>query len=431
MTLNRHISIGLIFFFSLANHVVGTTYEVGPDTPLTVDQAIDAAAPGDIIYLDGGRYMLDHSITIAKSGTQDNPISLVAAPGETPILDFRNNPRHANRPQPRDNDSIAATGDAVGLLVTGDWWHIKGLTVYNAPYYGVRVYGSNNIFEQLSLTKNHAAGLEITGKDGRIPSHNLVLNCDSYLNSDRQTNGEDADGFAAKFETLGPGNVFRGCRAWYNSDDGFDFWHAANPVLVEHTWVFENGWKRDEFNIPSGTYRGDGMGFKLGQDASRITLNNVVAWHNKGFGIDDNGNRNPKGCIINHATVINNAKYFSIQVSLNDGQPHTIKNSIAFEVSESGFTEFRGNVDDTHNTWNGMPVSKDDFLSFDSTLLFKPRNADGTLPVTQFLRLTPDSNLVDAGVDVGLPYHGSAPDLGAFELTDEPLSNVVDWGIEQ
>ena len=31
------------------------------------------------------------------------------------------------------------------------------------------------------------------------------------------------------------------------------------------------------------------------------------------------------------------------------------------------------------------------------------------------LRLAPSSRLIDAGTDVGLPYHGSAPDLGAFE----------------
>ncbi len=155
-----------ILCLSLTNTVFGDTYNVAPDSSFTLDQAIDAAAPGDIIYMSSGTYMLDHSINITKSGTQDNPISLFAVPGETPILDFSNNPRHANRPQPRDNDSIAATGDAVGLLVTGGWWHFKGLTVYHAAYYDVRVYSSNNVVEQLSLTKSNASGLEITGKDG-------------------------------------------------------------------------------------------------------------------------------------------------------------------------------------------------------------------------------------------------------------------------
>jgi len=35
--------------------------------------------------------------------------------------------------------------------------------------------------------------------------------------------------------------------------------------------------------------------------------------------------------------------------------------------------------------------------------------------VLDFLRLAPGSTLIDAGVDVGLPYESAAPDLGAFE----------------
>jgi hypothetical protein len=40
------------------------------------------------------------------------------------------------------------------------------------------------------------------------------------------------------------------------------------------------------------------------------------------------------------------------------------------------------------------------------------------LPDITYLRLVSGSNLRNAGVDLGLPYDGSAPDLGAFESTD-------------
>jgi hypothetical protein len=33
-----------------------------------------------------------------------------------------------------------------------------------------------------------------------------------------------------------------------------------------------------------------------------------------------------------------------------------------------------------------------------------------------FMRLKAGSGLIDAGIDIGLPFHGKAPDLGAFEL---------------
>jgi hypothetical protein len=38
------------------------------------------------------------------------------------------------------------------------------------------------------------------------------------------------------------------------------------------------------------------------------------------------------------------------------------------------------------------------------------------LPALDFLRLKAGSHLIDAGVDVGLPFNGTAPDLGAFEF---------------
>ncbi len=389
----------------------------------TFDHAIDVAGPGDTIYVRGGTYLLDDSIEISKAGTPGNPIRLWACDAEVPILDFSNNPRHANPPQPREDDTVAGTSDALGLYVAsgGDWWHIRGLIVQNAPYYGVRVYGSHNVFERLVLRDNQAAGLEITGKEGWTPSHNLVLNCDSYLNFDPQTNGEDADGFAAKFDTLGPGNVFRGLRAWSNSDDGYDFWHATHPVLIERCWSFDNGYFRPEWQDEvSGSWRGDGLGFKLGQDAAELVLHRVVAFGNKAFGIDENGNGSAGGVDINHATLVNNAKNGNpLQIQLNDGRPHTVRNSIAFDVDGSGVTDLSPAVNDAYNSWNGIGVTAADFVSIDMDQLMidatGPRTPDGRLPDIG-LRLDPASDLIDAGADVGLPYCGAAPDLGAFEV---------------
>jgi len=355
-----------------------------------------------------------------KAGTPENPIRLWAMPGETPILDFSGNPLAP--PQPRLGDE-GPVNDAVGIHVAvgGNWWHLQGLTIQNAPYYGVRVYGSHNIFEQLTLRHHKASGLEITGKEGLAPSHNLVLNCDSYLNFDPQSNGEDADGFAAKFDTLGPGIVFRGLRAWSNADDGFDFWHAAAGVLVEDCWSFDNGFKRPQWAPQTkGSWGGDGMGFKLGQAAGPMVLNRVVAWGNKAYGIDENGNGHPQGVIIGNATLVNNAKDGNpVQISLDDGMPHTVTNTVAFDLDGSGVTSFKGPVRHTFNTWNGIGVSAADFESLDQDVLFAagtaPRNADGSLPVLG-LRLAPGSRLIDAGSNVGLPYLGAAPDLGAFEF---------------
>tara|TARA_R110002072_G_scaffold284006_1_gene447787 strand:+ start:7505 stop:8812 length:1308 start_codon:yes stop_codon:yes gene_type:complete len=388
----------------------------------TFDHAIRIAEAGDTIFVRGGKYTLSHGIEISNAGAEGRPINLWAHQAENPLLDFATNPRHSNPPQPRMNDAIAATKSAVGIHVSGggDWWHIKGLTIENAPYYGVRVYGSNNVFEELVLRGNKASGLEITGKSGCTPSNNLVLNCDSYFNFDPQSNGEDADGFGAKFDGLGPGNVFRGLRAWSNADDGYDFWHAAHPVLVEDCWAFDNGFFRPEWTMQvSGSWQGDGMGFKLGQDAAELVLNRIVAFGNKGYGIDENGNRSQRGVTINHATMVNNTTNGNaVQVQLNDGSPHTIRNSIAFDSDGPVTTEFSEVVNDSSNTWNGVGVTARDFVDIRADRLLAaatgPRQADGSLPDIG-LHLAPSSALIDAGTDDGQPYDGKAPDLGAFE----------------
>jgi PKD repeat protein len=78
------------------------------------------------------------------------------------------------------------------------------------------------------------------------------------------------------------------------------------------------------------------------------------------------------------------------------------------------------------NSWqNGLSVSAADFVSLDVTLAFAPRNPDYSLPTNNFARLAAGSDLIDAGVYVGLPYNGSAPDLGAYEFVPSSSSAAV------
>lgn len=76
-------------------------------------------------------------------------------------------------------------------------------------------------------------------------------------------------------------------------------------------------------------------------------------------------------------------------------------------------------IDDQFNSWNTPPpaveITKADLLSLNDSVITGPRNPDGSTPKSGFLRLALDSDAIDAGTDVGLPFAGKAPDLGAFE----------------
>ena len=110
--------------------------------------------------------------------------------------------------------------------------------------------GSHNTFNNCAFYDNRNTGLEIN-KGG---SYTTIINCDSYYNYDPKKFGGMADGFAPK-QTQGPGNVFLGCRAWENSDDGFGACDSPEVVVIEESWAFRNG--VDVWGIPPtpGTFR--------------------------------------------------------------------------------------------------------------------------------------------------------------------------------
>ena len=130
-------------------------------------------------------------------------------------------------------------------------------------------------------------------------------------------------------------------------------------------------------------------------------------------GFDHNSNR---GAIqIYNCSSFDNGRNYSFS-STNIAASLIIKNSIS--LSSGSNDSFNATTQDiTNNGWqNGLTTTAADFVSMDLNLLSASRNADGSLPNVDFLKLVPSSDLIDQGVDVGLPFNGAAPDLGAFEF---------------
>lgn len=380
----------------------------------TFDFAIDNIDPGDTLFVRGGTYSLNSRIQIRgnEGGAANNPINIWSYPGETPILDFAGM-----------SNSLWGSSSGRGIQIDGgaDYLHIKGLTIQNARDNGIWSGANYGTFEQTVTRWNGDSGLQLSG----FASHNLVLNADSYENYDPSSNGENADGFAIKFSDLGPGNVVRGARAWGNSDDGWDMWESTTGgVLVEDSWAYDNGKLIQRFfevdaledgDLNADNFNGDGNGFKLGQDGGPHVLNRVVVWENEVRGIDVNGNG--FGVQVNNSTVWNSDRNWQFDETSDETMnQHLLRNNISLAGSRSDI--FDTGVTGSFNTWNGISVSAADFISLDDTLARGPRNPDGSLPASDFLRLAPGSNLIDAGTDVGLLFAGSAPDLGAYEVFD-------------
>ena len=386
----------------------------------TIAHAQSVVQAGDTVYFRGGTYAYTRAnsscasgtdrvdaITLSKSGSSGKPISYVAYPGEKPHFDFSG---------VRDNCRIK------GFDVTGSWIHLKGLEVTGVPQnnnlnhesWGIWISGSNNTFEQLNMHNNMGPGLFIQDGGG-----NLVLNCDSHDNYDPRTSngaGESADGFGAHISANHPGNVFRGDRAWYNSDDGFDLINAFSSVTIENSWAWKNGY------IPeTSTSAGNGNGFKAGGYGGKYvsggvkhTVRDSVAFDNKAAGFYAN-HHTVADDIFNNTGYNNHPDFNMLGVSSSGASIGigNLRNNIAYGGT---LTSNMSGTNAAYNSWNlGVTLNNAQFQSVSTSGWDALRQADGSLPNLPYLHLAAGSTLIDKGTNVGLPYNGSAPDLGAFE----------------
>ncbi|WP_258099795.1 Ig-like domain-containing protein [Marinoscillum pacificum] len=357
--------------------------------------AIGNANPGDKIYVRGGSYAFGSTISMNRDGSEGNVISLIGYPNdsERPVFNF---------------SSMAENSSNRGIQLSGDFWHVKGIDVYNAGDNGMFISGNNNLVEFCYFYENADSGLQI----GNGAANNTVLNCDSYYNADSSI--ENADGFACKLDA-GDGNKFIGCRAWQNLDDGWDgYLRGADNITTtyENCWAFLNGQLKD-----GSVGGGDGNGFKTGGSDDKslkhhAIYKNCIAAGNVVDGFDHNSNRGD--VTLYNCGAYDNGRNINFGSS-NIANSLTIKNTISFA---GGGDSYQATITDiTNNGWqNGITTNTSDFVSVDIDLLKSPRKADGSLPDIDFVKIQSGSDLIDAGIDVGISFEGSAPDLGPFEF---------------
>ena len=266
------------------------------EMPYDILTAINSAIPGQTIVLMEGTYQLMTGLRIQRgmNGTEENPIRMIADPDAKtrPVIDFMH--------------------QGTGITHGADWWYFYGFDVTNTldSYKGFQVSGNNNVLDNINTYNNGNTGIQISRYHvadlykEQWPANNLILNCTSYGNADKGF--EDADGFAAKL-TIGEGNVFDGCIAYNNADDGWDLYAkvATGPigaVVIKNCIAYGNGYLED------GTLAGNGNGFKLGGDSlsGKHQLINCIAFNNKQKGIDSNS---CPDIIVENCISYNNCSY--------------------------------------------------------------------------------------------------------------------------
>lgn len=322
--------------------------EVAQDiTVTTADEfveAINAIQPGYAIKVKAGTYKFSKSILIEESnaGAKDAMKEVIADGGEV-VFDF----------SAMGYSGSDADKSNRGIILDGSYWHFYGIKIKNAADNGMLLSGDNNLIEMCVFEGNHDTGLQVsryqTGYDqiSQWPSNNTIKNCTSFNNVDSE--GENADGFAAKL-TCGEGNVFDGCMAYNNSDDGWDLYAktATGPigvVTLKNCIAFRNGKLTDG----SGSAEGDMNGFKLGGSGvgTPHVIVNCIAFENGAHGFTDNNN--PTAVSLTNCTSFNNSRYESkksnFQMNRENGGINS--NLLSFTTDSMGSDAFIGTINNS------------------------------------------------------------------------------------
>lgn len=436
----------------------------------TAEKAFSMLNAGDTLYMRGGTYYPTTKITVNQTGTKDARICVFNFPDDTipPVLNFSK--------LDRSTSSISDTNRGILHNIGANYWYYRGFDICNAPDNGMKLEGSYCVVEKCNFYGNGDTGLQqgfgkgSNGENTRNPNfffgrYNIIINCDSYNNYDSFTSGGNADGFAVKLFP-GPGNEFHGCRAWDNSDDAWDLYYTAFPVLIDHCWAIHNGYHNNQES-------GNGNGIKFGGlkqggvSLGAHVVKNCIAAYNLSKGFDQNhhlegsylfnclsfknninygfnmeqptyGNWTLYNCIgfapvdRNHRFTINpickNDSWIDIDHTnpICDKDKGTDSTGTAYTVykSSSAWPDYSGNFED---------------ISYEAAV--SKRQTNGELP-TKFGRLKSTAIYIDKGTDVEnftttdqpkdyykysdkapasypmtitIPHSGTKTDMGAYE----------------
>ena len=172
---------------------------------------------------------------------------------------------------------------------------------------------------------------------------NLVLNCDAWNNRglDSFPSAISMARRASVERTLSSGNVFRGCRAWFNNDDGFDCINAKAAVTFDNCWAFYNGYFTNFGSGATGMASSPAatafLAVPIRHPVPRHVTKFCLAVRNKANGFYANHHRrarlvqqHPHSNSVNFNMLCN----LDAKTNLNDvpGFDHLMKNNLGFKA---------------------------------------------------------------------------------------------------
>ena len=233
----------------------------------TFQRAADTAQPGETVCFRGGNYLVDDDIHLTQSGTVSGPITFIAYPRETPVLDRGGSP-------------------GSGVLILDQYTshlRISGFTLRAFTIWGIQLSGENRyvLLDHLEIEGGEAAiRFTYSGSAEEPPEEGPV----EYITlEDSLIHGSV---YSAVDCTPGPCNHMIVRRTEIHStgitgesfygSDGIEF-ARGYPVLVEDCYVHDNG--GDGIDLNSRDRDGNATGVIVRRNrVVRNHLNGIKLW---------------------------------------------------------------------------------------------------------------------------------------------------------
>jgi hypothetical protein len=369
-------------------------------------QTLDA---GDTVYIRAGTYNSGSAsdspqnswLIDGKNGNASKWITIAAYPP-----DFVNGGRVVFN----CGDYEHAT-DHIGIYIqNSSYLKIKGIRVTGIPQkqagqvcIGWFLVANNDI----ALENCEADHIGHNGFRHHNTTNATFLNCDAHhidnpYDAGIQRHG-GSDGFGRyDVSNTSENTLYKNCRAWFCSDDGWDLNNSNGTVTFNGCWSFWNGYVQDVFPLThtqDGVNWGDGNGFKLAGDlstgASSISriVKNCVAFENFYNGFDQNMGKFKGEFYYNTVYNCGNIAYAFYTEPGDIG--HILKNNVAHQARV--FTNAWGTAVLSNNSWQIAKLADSDFQNINSKGADGARQIDGSLPDLLFLKPKPASKIAGIG----------------------------------
>ena len=422
----------------------------------TIEKANSSVQPGDTVFVRAGLYR-GEQVAPARSGTAEARIAYVACEGETPHV-------------------TGGKDGALVSLVDKSYVTVRGFTLRDPDVVGwlVTISGTgsqHNRIENCDVTSPRGGGLVVMANGA---SYNEVTGC--LIHDTGGGNQESGDGivmnFGAHHNTASNNRVYNCCHSQVLLLND----SRLNTVSENDLYATDRAWAGAGVNLVLGAHSNTIVGNRI-HDLAHITdikcaiqvntadnsIHNNIIYNVPGFGISLQSysfrgmTQTAKDNLVANNTVYNTGRQGLTVLSKDDcvsAGNHIVNNIVVGSPRDWYGRNAWVMVFDTYHlkrqaepgTWfdnvfennvffhkrageknmvlyshNGPPVTwsipeleKAYPQTFKGNRELAPELAG---PESGDFYLKPGSSLIDSGIDVGLPYEGKAPNIGACPLT--------------